>query len=38
MSDDFEFADDAVKEAIYFVEDDSIPPTVEEVRAATQRL
>ncbi|HVR90963.1 MAG TPA: hypothetical protein VHG29_07710 [Novosphingobium sp.] len=38
MSDDFEFADDAVNEAIYFVEDDSVVPTVAEVRTAIQRL
>jgi len=38
MSDDFEFADDAVKEAIYFVEDDSIAPSTEEVRTAVERL
>lgn len=38
MNDDFEFADDAVKEAIYFAEDDSIAPTVEEVRTAIERL
>jgi hypothetical protein len=38
MSDDFEFADDAVNEAIYFIEDDSIAPTVEETRSAIGRL
>ena len=38
MSDDFEFADDTVNEAIYFVEDDSVAPTVEELRAAIERL
>jgi hypothetical protein len=38
MSDDFEFADDAVNEAIYFVEDNSVAPTVEEVRTAIDRL
>jgi len=38
MSDDFEFADEAVNAAIYFVEDDSIVPTVEEVRTAIERL
>ncbi len=38
MSDDFEFADDAVKQAIYFVEDDSVAPTTEEVRTAIERL
>ena len=38
MSDDFEFADDAVKDAIYFVEDDSIAPTLDEVRAAIRHL
>ena len=34
MSDDFEFADDAVAEAIEFVADDSRPPTLEETKAA----
>lgn len=38
MSDDFEFADDAVKDAIYFVEDDSIAPTLDEVRTAIRHL
>ena len=38
MSDAFELADDVVKEAIFFVEDDSVPPTVEEVQIAIQRL
>ena len=38
MSDDFEFADDAVRGAIYFIEDDSIAPTVDEVRTAVERL
>jgi hypothetical protein len=38
MSDDFEFADHAVNEAIYFIEDDSIAPTVEETRSAVERL
>jgi len=38
MSDHFEFADDAVKEAIYFVEDDSTVPTPEEVQSALHRL
>jgi hypothetical protein len=32
MSDDFDFADDTVKEAVYFVEDDSRPPTSDETR------
>lgn len=36
MSDDFNFADNAVREAIYFVEDDSRPPTRDEtLRALT---
>ena len=36
MSDDFTFADNAVREAIYFVEDDSRPPTRDEtLRALT---
>ena len=34
MSDDFHFADDAVGEAIYFVEDDSRQPTQDETIAA----
>jgi len=38
MSDDFEFEDDAVKEAIFFLEDDSRPPTLDEVEAARSQL
>jgi hypothetical protein len=38
MSDDFEFADDAVKDAVHFVADDSRPPTSEETEAALARL
>lgn len=30
MSDDFDFADDAVRDAIHFAEDDSRPPTQDE--------
>lgn len=30
MSDDFDFADDAVPDAVHFVEDDSRPPTHDE--------
>lgn len=38
MSDDFEFVDDAVGEAIHFVADDSRPPTPEETKTALARL
>jgi hypothetical protein len=38
MSDDFEFADNAVAEAIYFVADDSRPPTMEETKEALAQL
>jgi hypothetical protein len=38
MSDDFEFEDSAVNEAVFFLEDDSRPPTVEEVEAARSQL
>lgn len=38
MSDDFEFEDDAAKDAIFFLEDDSRPPTAEEVEAALSQL
>jgi hypothetical protein len=38
MSDDFEFEDDAVTEAIFFLEDDSRPPTAGEVEAARSQL
>ena len=34
MSDDFDFADEAVREAIFFIEDDSKPPTHDETRKA----
>jgi hypothetical protein len=34
MSDDFEFADDAVAEAFLFIQDDSRPPTNGEVQLA----
>lgn len=38
MSDDFEFADDAVKDAVYFVADDSRAPTLQETEAALAKL
>jgi hypothetical protein len=38
MSDDFEFADHAVAEAVQFVADDSRPPTPEETEAALAQL
>jgi hypothetical protein len=38
MSDDFEFADDAVAEAVHFVADDSRPPTPDETAAALAQL
>jgi hypothetical protein len=38
MSDDFEFADKAVAEAVEFVADDSRPPTPEETEAALAQL
>lgn len=38
MSDDFDFEDDAVSDAIFFLEDDSRPPTHEEVTDALSRL
>jgi hypothetical protein len=38
MSDDFDFADDAVVEAVHFVADDSRPPTFEETKAALAQL
>lgn len=38
MSDDFEFADLAVAEAIEFVADDSRPPTPDETEAALAQL
>lgn len=38
MSDDFEFADAAVVEAIWFVADDSRPPLASETQEALARL
>jgi len=38
MSDDFEFADNAVEQAIEFVADDSHPPTEHETEAALAQL
>ncbi len=38
MSDDFDFADDVSRDAIWFVEDDSRPPTREETIGALQLL
>jgi hypothetical protein len=38
MSDDFEFADEAVAEAVEFVADDSRPPAQEETAAALAQL
>jgi hypothetical protein len=38
MSDDFDFADEAVTEAVEFVADDSRPPTPEETAAALAQL
>ena len=38
MSDDFEFADEVVADAVHFVADDSRPPTSEETRAALAQL
>jgi hypothetical protein len=38
MSDDFEFADETVAEAVEFVADDSRPPTPEETAAALAQL
>jgi hypothetical protein len=38
MSDDFSFADDAAREAVFFVEDDSRPPTREETLQAIAAL
>ena len=38
MSDDFDFEDEAVSEAIFFLEDDSRAPTEEEIAAALVRL
>jgi hypothetical protein len=38
MSDDFDFEDDAVAEAIFFLQDDSRPPTREEIGGALSKL
>ena len=38
MSDDFDFADEAVRDAIFFIEDDSRPPTLDETREALAML
>ncbi|MDC7677757.1 hypothetical protein [Asticcacaulis machinosus] len=38
MSDDFEFEDDIVRDAIHFIEDDSRPPTHEETLEALSLL
>jgi hypothetical protein len=38
MSDDFDFADDAVRDAVHFVEDDSRPPTHDETIEALTKL
>jgi hypothetical protein len=38
MSDDFDFADDAVRDAVHFVADDSRAPTAEETEAALAQL
>lgn len=38
MSDDFDFADEAVTQAVAFVADDSRPPRPEETGAALARL
>jgi hypothetical protein len=38
MGDDFDFADDAVRDAIHFVEDDSSAPTQEETVEALKML
>lgn len=38
MSDDFQFADDVVRDAINFVEDDSRPPTHDETIEALAKL
>lgn len=38
MSEDFDFADDAVVEAVHFVADDSRPLTAEETKAALAQL
>lgn len=38
MSDDFDFADDAVRDAVHFIEDDSRPPTGDEIIKAIASL
>ena len=38
MNDNFDFADDTVKEAVFFVEDDSRPPTSDETSKALAML
>ena len=38
MSDDFEFEDDAVNDAIFFLEDDSRAPTFQEIEVALSQL
>jgi hypothetical protein len=38
ISDDFDFADDAVRDAVHFVEDDSRPPTRDETIKALEML
>lgn len=38
MSDDFEFEDNGVRDAIYFLSDDSRPPTIEDVKAVMEAL
>jgi len=38
MSDDFDLADDAVRAAIFFIEDDSRPPTLDETIKALSLL
>jgi hypothetical protein len=38
MSDDFDFANDAVRDAVHFVEDDSRPPTRQETMEALAML
>lgn len=38
MSDNFDFADDAVRDAVHFVEDDSRPPTGDEITNALASL
>lgn len=38
MSDDFAFADDVVRDAVHFVEDDSRPPTHDEMIEALAKL